>query len=79
MRVIFECCFKLSGLERFVNVSNEEYSEGIGTFIHGFWLDDNYDLVLDNMENYRERQSTWIPPSRIEYITRKTYETGEAA
>jgi len=63
---IFECRYIFSGNLRtaWSNPSNTD-SDGLLDFTHGFWLDDSMEITYN-----RVRFRYWIPPHKIEYITR---------
>ena len=79
MTTIYECYFAFKGREYTVNVDSREYPEGLLTFISGFWIDSELNLVLDNQGMYRDRQKYWIPPHKINHIKKMTFETDVAA
>lgn len=76
-KTTFECTFDWGQQRHTVSVDNVMYTEGMLTFVHGFWLDEDLGLVLDTMENHREKQVFWIPPHRIRFIRKIVEETND--
>lgn len=66
VKAIFECKYIFNNNLRtaWSDPLNTD-SDGLLDFTHGFWLDDSMNITYS-----RERYRYWIPPHKIEYITR---------
>ena len=89
-RIIFECHFEApthtgpitdddkypyaTAIHIATSDPDDDDSNGIGDFVRGFWINDKHELV-----HHREDCMVWIPPHKVQFIRRQSFEVADAA